>query len=51
MREGGYIYAVGIEGVASMKIGKTTVPVAKRLAALQQTLDAITEMLDRGNGH
>jgi hypothetical protein len=35
MREDGFIYAIGIEGYPSVKIGKTTGPVTKRLAALQ----------------
>jgi ribosome-binding protein aMBF1 (putative translation factor) len=35
MSTGGFIYAIGSEGIASVKIGKTTGPVAKRLTALQ----------------
>jgi hypothetical protein len=35
MSEGGFIYAIGVEGVPSVKIGKTAGPVIKRLAMLQ----------------
>jgi DNA-binding XRE family transcriptional regulator len=35
MPTSGFIYAIGAEGSPHVKIGKTTVPVAKRLVALQ----------------
>lgn len=35
MSESGFIYAIGVEGLASVKIGKTAGPVSKRLAMLQ----------------
>ena len=34
-KAGGYIYTIGATGISSITIGKTTVPVEKRLQAIQ----------------